>query len=90
MTLRVPSSEYRAAMRRWHERAAAGEEIVVTDRGVPVVRVVAARSAEVRDRLVREGLLRPARARRPAEQIPVIRAPGDSTTDISADRDARR
>ena len=36
MATTVPASEYRANLRRWHERVARGEEIVVTDNGEPV------------------------------------------------------
>ena len=69
MTVHVPTSEYRAKMRAWHERARDGEEIVVTDHGEPVVRVIGATTESVLDRLAREGLVRRGRPRRPSSEL---------------------
>lgn len=85
----VSTSEYRARMRAWHERVRAGEEIVVTDHGVPTVRVVSATAESILDQWVAEGLVRPARRpRRPASEIRTVPAgPGDTAEQISRDRD---
>jgi antitoxin (DNA-binding transcriptional repressor) of toxin-antitoxin stability system len=64
-----------------------GEDIIVTDNGQPVVRVVAAGGDAMLDRLERDGLLRRGRARRPAAMIEVEAAPGDSTDEVSRGRD---
>ena len=69
MAVHVPTSEYRAKMRAWHERARDGEEIVVTDHGEPVVRVIGATTESVLDRLARDGLVRRGRPRRPASEL---------------------
>ena len=89
MAIEVSTSDYRANMRSWHERVRRGEEVVVTDHGEPTVRVVSATAEAVLDRLVAEGLVRPARRpRRPATQIRSVPAgPGDSADQISRDRD---
>ena len=89
MATTVSASEYRANLRRWHERVARGEEIVVTDNGEPVVRVISA-EAEAEAllvRLEREGLLRRSRGRRPSAEIVSVHAAGDSASAVSADRD---
>jgi prevent-host-death family protein len=60
----VAISELRANLRAFVERAQAGEDIVVTERGVPVARLSPVSSADVLDRLTREGLVsRPSAAR---------------------------
>ena len=67
MVVDVAISTFRAELSRWIERARAGEEVVVTDRGLPVVRVVPVDSAPLLDTLVKRGVLsRPQRADRPA------------------------
>jgi prevent-host-death family protein len=52
--------ELRADLSRWVKRARAGEEIVVTDRGKPVARLVPADGERKIDRLIREGVVTPA------------------------------
>lgn len=84
----VSVSEYRADMRRWHERARAGEEVVVTEHGVPSVRISSADGETLLDRLEREGLVRRARPRRPIEEVrPLEARPGDSAQQVSDDRE---
>jgi len=63
----VAVSRLRAELADWIERVRAGEEVVITDRGTPVARLVAVDTAPLLERLTREGVLsRPRRARRPA------------------------
>jgi prevent-host-death family protein len=83
----VPTSEYRANLRHWHDRARRGEELIVTDNGEPIVRVTAAEADALLDRLEREGLLRRAGRRRPSSEIVSAAAPGNSTPSVSAGRD---
>jgi len=88
MEARVPASEYRANLRAWHDRVLNGEEIIVTEHGTPTVRVVRADGPTVLQRLEREGLVRPARPRRPARELGRVKpAPGDVATSISKARD---
>lgn len=62
----VAISTFRAELSRWIERARAGDEVVVTDRGTPVVRLLPVDAAPLLERLVEQGVLsRPERAERP-------------------------
>jgi prevent-host-death family protein len=60
----VGVTEFRAHLRDWLERAGEGDEIVVTDRGVPVARLLGIESSATLSRLTQEGVI--ARPRRPA------------------------
>jgi prevent-host-death family protein len=53
--------EFRADLSRWIKRVEAGEEVVVTDRGNPVARVVPATGQSKLDQLIAAGRVRPAR-----------------------------
>ena len=62
----VAVTQLRAQLAEWLKRAQAGEEVVVTDRGVPVARLVPVDAAPLIARLTREGVLgEPARPGRP-------------------------
>lgn len=62
----VAVSTLRAELADWIERVHQGEEVVVTDRGTPVARLVAIDSAPLLEQLTRDGVLsRPQRAARP-------------------------
>ena len=56
--MEVGVRELRENLSEWLDRASAGEEIVVTERGKPKARLTAAET--VLDRLAREGRVRPA------------------------------
>ena len=62
-------AELKARLSRYLSRVKAGEEILITERGVPVARLVAVDSAAGEDRslrdLERQGLLRVGRGRLP-------------------------
>ncbi len=59
-------SVLRAELADWIERVRTGEEVVVTDRGTPVVRLIAVDAAPLLEQLTRQGVLgRPQRAARP-------------------------
>jgi prevent-host-death family protein len=62
----VAISTLRAELSSWIERARAGEEVVVTDRGTPVARLLPVDTAPLLDQLVQRGVLsKPRRADRP-------------------------
>ena len=86
MTLQSPSKksytwdvdvgirELRSSLSRYVERVKAGEEIVVTEHGRPVARLVPMDGERKIDRLIREGVVIPARSRTgwlPEKLIPV-------------------
>jgi prevent-host-death family protein len=62
----VGVTDLRANLSSWLARVRSGEEVVVTEHGVPVVRLTAVESAAVLDRLTAEGRIgRPTRSARP-------------------------
>lgn len=62
----VAVSELRAHLGRWIDAARRGDEVVITDRGTPVARIVAVDAAPVLDRLAARGVIgRPTRMSRP-------------------------
>ena len=81
MAVQVGVRELRENLSEWLDRAAAGEDIVVTERGKPKVRLARLETAEeIIDRLVREGRARPAlRPRGPLP--PAIPVKGNPVTD---------
>ena len=62
----VAVTELRAHLGRWIDAAREGNDIVITDRGTPVARIVALDSAPVIERLTAQGVVsRPTHASRP-------------------------
>ena len=61
----VSVTELRAHLSDWLDRARAGGEVVITDRGIPVARLTALDSAGTLERLTAEGLVGRATAQRP-------------------------
>ena len=62
----VAVSELRAHLSEWLERARNGQEVVVTDRGVPVARILGLTTASVLERLTEQGVIsRPVHHERP-------------------------
>ena len=55
--------ELRAGLSRYVEQVKQGEEIVVTEHGKPVARLVPMNGERKIDRLIREGVVHPARVR---------------------------
>ena len=76
----VAVTELRAHLSRWIDAAREGEDVVITDRGTPVARIVALDATPVIDRLTAQGVIsRPTSSirpvaggrRRPAPRHPV-------------------
>ncbi len=62
----VAVTELRAHLSEWLERAREGGEIVITDRGVPVARLLGLTTTATLERLTADGIIgRPAAAWRP-------------------------
>ena len=62
----VAVTELRAHLGQWIDAARDGNDVVITDRGTPVARIVALDSTPVIDRLTAQGIIsRPTRASRP-------------------------
>jgi prevent-host-death family protein len=65
-TMDVPITELRAHLSQWLDRVRQGDEVVITDHGVPVARLLGLTSAATLDRLAADGVIgRPAAGRRP-------------------------
>ena len=63
----VAITELRANLSVWLDQARSGHEIVITDRGVPVARLLGLATAATLERLTAEGVIsRPKSAQRPA------------------------
>jgi prevent-host-death family protein len=84
----VAVTALRAHLGDWLDRARAGEEIVVTDRGVPVARLVGLDATTLIEQLTRDGLIsRPSRSPRPrATGRRRVRASGSVSELVSAQR----
>jgi prevent-host-death family protein len=66
----VAISTLRAELSTWIERARSGEEIVVTERGTPVARLLAVDAAPLLDQLIASGVLsKPRREDRPRRGV---------------------
>jgi prevent-host-death family protein len=62
----VAVSDLRAHLSEWLQRAREGEEVVVTDRGVPVARLLGIGVSGLLERLTAEGVIsRPSQVPRP-------------------------
>lgn len=90
----VAISELRANLKSYVDRARDGERVVVTERGVPVARLVAVDAEGLFERLEREGVLtRPKAAKRPvAHKGRRVTAKGpvaDLVVELRRDRDDR-
>jgi prevent-host-death family protein len=88
--MEVPVTEFRAQLRDWVDRARVGEEITITDHGIPVARLIGVAAAPVLERLVNDGVISPpARTQRPqAGDRRRIRARG-AVSDLIADQRRR-
>ena len=66
MSVDVTVTDLRAHLSAWLERACAGDDVVITDRGVPVARLTGLAATATLERLAAEGVIsRPATAHRP-------------------------
>lgn len=79
----VSVTEFRASLSDWLERTRQGEEIVITERGVPVARVVGIGAVSTLERLIGAGVIdRPTSATRPVaagRDLPTAKRPVSDT-----------
>lgn len=69
MAVEVGVREFRARLSDWLDRAAGGEEVIVTERGRPRVRLTAVAQQSTLERLIAEGVVTP--PRRPKGSTPL-------------------
>jgi len=84
--MEVGIRELRAELSRWVTRVRNGEEIVVTDRGKPVARLVPADGERTLDRLIREGRVIPAPRRKGGALPPPVEGIGPLSDVVLRDR----
>lgn len=93
--MEVSVSQLRAELSTWIQRACDGEDVVVTDRGVPVVRLQPVGIASMIERLQAEGVITPPLSNGPrtdmSKRKKIVPTPGPPISDlIVAERDAKR
>jgi prevent-host-death family protein len=78
----------RADLATWIGRARQGEEIVVTERGIPVARLIGVDSTTLLEDLTRRGVLNPpaSTTRRRARDVRRVRASGPVSDLVSEQR----
>ncbi len=76
----VPVSTFRAQLKHWIERVGEGEELIITERGVPVARVTGVEGADLIASLERDGLIAPPETDRPP--APATEARGSSVSGL--------
>jgi prevent-host-death family protein len=81
--------ELRNQLSKWVARVRGGEEVTITDRGKAVARIVPVEGESNYDRLVREGVITPARARRRPRARPRVEASGSVSDLVVDDRSPR-
>ena len=76
--MEVGATAFRADLKRYLDMVRAGEEVVVTDHGVPAVRLTAVDAAPRLEELTRRGVIGPpsGRPRRRASSIRRVRSKG--------------
>jgi prevent-host-death family protein len=57
MAMNVAITDLRAHLSDWLEKARTGEEIVVTDRGIPIARLIGLGNSSTLERLTLEGVI---------------------------------
>jgi prevent-host-death family protein len=83
----VAVSELRAHLSEWLERARRGDEVVITDRGVPVARLLGLTTTATLERLAADGVIgRPAAAQRPTASGRRRPRPRRSLADIASEQ----
>jgi prevent-host-death family protein len=65
LPMEVAITEFRAALRAYVDLAKQGGDVVLTERGVPVARLVAVDAAPLLEQLERDGVVSPPSAARP-------------------------
>ena len=82
VAVEVGVRELRENLSEWLDRAAGGEDVIVTERGKPKVRLAAATGEHILDKLVREGRagLRGGHGESCRHRYPVKGQPGDGRT----------
>lgn len=83
----VTVTDLRAHLSAWLERARGGEDVVITDRGVPMARLTGLAATATLERLAADGVIsRPAAAQRPRASGQPRPRPRRPLSDIVSDQ----
>lgn len=83
----VAATELRKSLRHWLDRVRDGEEVVVTERGVPVARIIGVDSASAIEALTASGVIaRPARHDRPSTSGKARPRPRQSVSELVSEQ----
>jgi prevent-host-death family protein len=83
----VAVTELRSNLRQWLAAAKGGDEVVITERGLPVARLVPVESRPTLARLTEEGIVAPPRSSRRPRAAGVRRPKvGVSLSDVVSDQ----
>jgi prevent-host-death family protein len=83
----VPVTELRAHLSEWLERVRGGDEVVVTDRGVPVARLLGMSATALLQQLAADGVIgRDVSARRPTATGRPRPSPRRPVSDVTGDQ----
>lgn len=80
--VRVGVRQFRTELSKWIERACAGQEVIITDRGKAVARLLPVEGRSTLERLIEEGLATPPRVPARGLTRPTIRPKGGTVTEI--------
>ena len=82
--MEIAVSALRADLRQWIDAARSGEEVVITERGIPVARLSGVASSDLLARLERDGLVTPPSAARPHSEVEAHAAgrPASAVSDL--------
>lgn len=78
----ITVAELKAATQKWVDAAAHGDEVVVTDKGVPVARITGIRASSLLARLEKEGLITPPAQQRAVPRLPQAEAAKDALSSL--------
>ena len=83
----VAITALRAELSGWIEHVRAGEEVVITERGVPVARLLPIDTAPLIEELTRQGVLgKPRRSDRPLARTMVRARATDSVSELVSEQ----
>ncbi|MGH2727777.1 MAG: type II toxin-antitoxin system Phd/YefM family antitoxin [Actinomycetota bacterium] len=75
--------EFRSNLRRWIDAVQRGEDVVVTERGRPVARLMRASASSKLDALIAAGVVTPAKdAKRPSSSFSKVKAGRGRISDL--------
>jgi len=87
----VGTTQLRSEIKDWIARARAGEEVIVTERGTPVARIIGIGFSTAMEQLIADGLIsQPKGPRLRATAKTLVHSEGLVSEYVTAERDARR